>query len=215
MRGKAVRNETGTSWQGITPAYAGKSLLLRQQFFSRWDHPRVCGEKFSAHSARRYRTGSPPRMRGKATRPHAKPRPSRITPAYAGKRRHVQYRPSGNKDHPRVCGEKWKDVPKEIKLKGSPPRMRGKGRVASELARDAGITPAYAGKSKYRECKDRVLKDHPRVCGEKGKPGGKPRAIIGSPPRMRGKAESNPLGALERRITPAYAGKRIMKGEKK
>ena len=129
MRGKAVRNETGTSWQGITPAYAGKSLLLRQQFFSRWDHPRVCGEKFSAHSARRYRTGSPPRMRGKATRPHAKPRPSRITPAYAGKRRHVQYRPSGNKDHPRVCGEKWKDVPKEIKLKGSPPRMRGKVRL--------------------------------------------------------------------------------------
>ena len=166
MRGKAVRNETGTSWQGITPAYAGKSLLLRHQFFSRWDHPRVCGEKFSAHSARRYRTGSPPRMRGKATRPHAKPRPSRITPAYAGKRRHVQYRPSGNKDHPRVCGEKMMVASRPWRLRGSPPRMRGKGSAEILSTVFIGITPAYAGKRESLRREERFGGDHRHVWGE-------------------------------------------------
>ena len=30
---------------GITPAYAGKSIFVRLSDVVRWDHPRVCGEK--------------------------------------------------------------------------------------------------------------------------------------------------------------------------
>ena len=50
--------------------------------------------------------------------------------------------------------------------------------------------------------------DHPRVCGEKA-----PRhlalcCILGSPPRVRGKARHLVRGAVKRGITPACAGKR-------
>ena len=50
--------------------------------------------------------------------------------------------------------------------------------------------------------------DHPRVCGEKQKtpPWGVEKG--GSPPRMRGKADSAGCWASGCRITPAYAGKR-------
>ena len=65
-------------------------------------------------------------MRGKGTRKHRKRVLRGITPAYAGKRTCQTVGTAGNEDHPRVCGEK--DDLKEYadRLKGSPPRMRGK-----------------------------------------------------------------------------------------
>ena len=51
-----------------------------------------------------------------------------------------------------------------------------------------GITPAYAGKSSnYNGCGE-LVRDHPRVCGEKEMPDLTYRRAEGSPPRMRGKA---------------------------
>ena len=50
-----------------------------------WDHPRVCGEKLSISSAHISQTGSPPRMRGKASMILIHVNGERITPAYAGK----------------------------------------------------------------------------------------------------------------------------------
>ena len=46
MRGKALEDGTMNVLAGITPAYAGKSAALYDDFVSRQDHPRVCGEKF-------------------------------------------------------------------------------------------------------------------------------------------------------------------------
>ena len=46
--------------------------------------------------------------------------------------------------------------------------MRGKGAGIRDATQWLRITPAYAGKSEhYSDDPDR-LKDHPRVCGEKG-----------------------------------------------
>ena len=47
--------------------------------------------------------------------------------------------------------------------------MRGKGLPGFDEIMNAGITPAYAGKSFF--CPNRILwdRDHPRVCGEKTK----------------------------------------------
>ena len=36
-----------------------------------------------------------------------------ITPAYAGKSDHNSYAASDRKDHPRLCGEKTKKIPKQ------------------------------------------------------------------------------------------------------
>ena len=45
MRGKDNQLHTLGAKVGITPAYAGKSLLCNRSFLAARDHPRVCGEK--------------------------------------------------------------------------------------------------------------------------------------------------------------------------
>ena len=52
----------------ITPACAGKSLIRSPSIFSLPDHPRVCGEKHVLAMYAFAPLGSPPRVRGKASR---------------------------------------------------------------------------------------------------------------------------------------------------
>ena len=108
--------------------------------------------------------------------------------------------------------------------------MRGRGFEYVKQYGEAGITPAYAGKSFGYASFIAFMWDHPRVCGEEG-------WIVlflifgmGSPPRMRGRERqawpaSAAMGDHPRvcgeefdrttrhlsagGITPAYAGKRI------
>ena len=88
--------------------------------------------------------------------------------------------------------------------------MRGKaGAVISRLV-IIRITPAYAGKSAPSFPTILSVKDHPRLCGEKtnGKNGSRYQA--GSPPPMRGKDMTESESVGRKRITPAYAGKRVL-----
>ena len=86
--------------------------------------------------------------------------------------------------------------------------MRGKGRLKNLPILQIRITPAYAGKSMELSSNIMVLKDHPRLCGEKHSINTTIPHILGSPPPMRGKEAL--YSAVQRgdRITPAYAGKR-------
>ena len=136
---------------------------------------------------------------------------TRITPAYAGKRRRKSELPETLQDHPRLCGEKFFSVLHCTKYLGSPPPMRGKGLVQHLHMGDGGITPAYAGKSDNAGDRCRLRRDHPRLCGEKS---GIYKAMccrIGSPPPMRGKGIVKLKNARFMGITPAYAGKRFGK----
>ena len=110
-------------------------------------------------------------------------------------------------DHPRVCGEKPLPWIAAAALWGSPPRMRGKVPNRRSTETKPGITPAYAGKSTCLILFDTLLKDHPRVCGEKVLKDIKKAAAVGSPPRMRGKARPPSHRLRLHGITPAYAGK--------
>ena len=85
MRGKAAISRRRMSRIRITPAYAGKRQLLfdARRFFR--DHPRLCGEKSKSVTTCPMSAGSPPPMRGKATRANLGYGNKRITPAYAGK----------------------------------------------------------------------------------------------------------------------------------
>ena len=86
--------------------------------------------------------------------------------------------------------------------------MRGKAQVPPVRQRRAGITPAYAGKSRRKGICRRKAWDHPRLCGEKLDVFVSKKCVTGSPPPMRGKV----IASLSRglRITPAYAGKRLI-----
>ena len=106
MRGKGGSSPGPQNASRITPAYAGKSshFLLRKR--SKWDHPRVCGEKHLVPVVGVLGLGSPPRVRGKVL--------FLVLNSFL-------YR-----DHPRVCGEKCPPGKFFFMTVGSPPRMRGK-----------------------------------------------------------------------------------------
>ena len=69
--------------------------------------------------------------------------------------------------------------------------MRGKASAPPRPAGLPGITPAHAGKSWGAGHYYRHGQDHPRACGEKADKSRRRKSLIGSPPRMRGKAISD------------------------
>ena len=208
MRGKALHLNSYLIRQRITPAHAGKSITAYLNCSLKGDHPRACGEKPHTFDFAFVETGSPPRMRGKAAR-YAGPLPcQRITPAHAGKRGCSRSARRIRRDHPRACGEKCAISLVTIGKPGSPPRMRGKVQSNRQAIPGAGITPAHAGKSPEQKNHQRQNRDHPRACGEKCKMEEQTLNELGSPPRMRGKAEKAYCGHFPGGITPAHAGKR-------
>ena len=194
---------------GSPPRMRGKVSIASRFVCCFEDHPRVCGEKLNALLVAGSLMGSPPRMRGKGIQPCNQWVRVGITPAYAGKRLCCRVGSRVTGDHPRVCGEKGVPHRGGTRCRGSPPRMRGKGKKGLKKSPRYGITPAYAGKSYGDAAPRSVCGDHPRVCGEK--PWRSPAApgTQGSPPRMRGKAASTASTSLKTGITPAYAGKSL------
>ena len=146
-------------------------------------------------------------MRGKVLLyERRKPRKG-ITPAYAGKSSTFCTKSVCFRDHPRLCGEKPKRFSALGQPLGSPPPMRGKDLLVVQPCTADGITPAYAGKSRFHFNLVSVDKDHPRLCGEKSLIVYRLDSQRGSPPPMRGKDPVFPFCSATYRITPAYAGK--------
>ena len=100
-------------------------------------------------------------------------------------------------------------------MKGSPPRMRGKVPPMPLSRFQFGITPAYAGKRRCPRFHPGRIRDHPRVCGEKGRVRPAFLRTPGSPPRVRGKIRCLTARYSRARITPAYAGKRVSRSPAK
>ena len=207
MRGKANRFCRSHTDRRITPAYAGKSAFFFPAGAGNGDHPRLCGEKARQMRLSPAFRGSPPPMRGKVERHYYSDSTGRITPAYAGKRACPCLHGYVPWDHPRLCGEKYTVVPHFVPPLGSPPPMRGKGPSKAGKSYALRITPAYAGKSRFRCFSSTCREDHPRLCGEKTAFHSLKPLPLGSPPPMRGKAASAAETDYRRRITPAYAGK--------
>ena len=106
-----------------------------------------------------------------------------------------------------MCGEKTVTANETSAMGGLPPRVRGKAKTYSSAIGDVGITPACAGKSASLDVNQKRKWDYPRVCGEKRSSEVHSEALLGLPPRVRGKVivlTSPPSGI---RITPACAGK--------
>ena len=73
MRGKPDDRTVIIGTNGITPADAGKTVLLRKSNPQGQDHPRGCGENNAGEILFAVALGSPPRMRGKLERGRRKP----------------------------------------------------------------------------------------------------------------------------------------------
>ena len=167
VRGKARCDIEGLEGRRITPACAGKRPTTTRTRRSWRDHPRVRGEKPMRSALSVKFLGSPPRARGKGRRRSARQRRAGITPACAGKRDGSRLSIFDGGDHPRVRGEKRLIICVFRSHVGSPPRARGKDERRHAVGLSGGITPACAGKSLSRNCTRVIIKDHPRVRGEK------------------------------------------------
>ena len=97
----------------VSPAYAGKSDLTS--------------------GTQTLLQGSPPHVRGKASRLEYTTRRCRITPACAGKRGQGIARDLTDRDHPRMCGEKVRGAWLRNWRMGSPPHVRGKAELSSSI----------------------------------------------------------------------------------
>ena len=107
-------------------------------------------------------------------------------------------------------GEKQNSSSSGASLPGSLPHGRGKEASIFDDGQRLGITPALAGKSLSPASCRCHRGDHPRMGGEKYR--GAPAAILppGSPPRGRGKDVTGVEDHRNVRITPAWAGKRLL-----
>ena len=156
--------------------------------------------------------GSPPRGRGKVAGAACRDLLGGITPAWAGKRRCTAACNRLCWDHPRVGGEKIDSLPHRALYLGSPPRGRGKGCRIHSGIKPPRITPAWAGKSRKQQRKNRWKQDHPRMGGEKISTHCSQWSSVGSPPHGRGKASLCWFCFSVECITPAWAGKSMEAG---
>ena len=152
----------------ITPAWAGKSRTSGGRKLLARDHPRVGGEKVRLRWKPKSKKGSPPHGRGKGNPPTVTSVDDRITPAWAGKSALPPLSPRSARDHPRMGGEKQVGRAVGSSCKGSPPHGRGKELIQNLILQNLGITPAWAGKSKFDCNVSENDEDHPRMGGEKG-----------------------------------------------
>ena len=146
-------------------------------------------------------------MRGKRMVLYFRNQQRRITPADAGKTPRKTWTSLQSPDHPRGCGENFGACQHQAMSAGSPPRMRGKPYGGGLIFLLRRITPADAGKTKNLALVKLDSWDHPRGCGENIAISVMRLNQKGSPPRMRGKRPIQNSADLERRITPADAGK--------
>ena len=172
------------------------------------------GEKPGVCYTQCAKRGSPPRGRGKGWKAQEIKGKYGITPAWAGKSRLFIGFHFFGEDHPRVGGEKHMMRLHPIFPPGSPPRGRGKDRHHITGGLDAGITPAWAGKSSRPCVRLQAAWDHPRVGGEKPFTASVSFSKSGSPPRGRGKVWPVRKEHCEAGITPAWAGKRLKRSHR-
>ena len=132
--------------------------------------------------------------------------PFGLTPANAGTTPNQSPRGYGREAHPRECGDdsSWPSTPSTEF--GSPPRMRGRPPRLPRSWCSCRLTPANAGTT-FDGAKflfERTA--HPRECGDDGWAFACGIAVVGSPPRIRGRLEKDRGIFDPRRLTPANAG---------
>ena len=174
----------------ITPACAGRSDAVYATYSIRQDHPRLRGEKCAINKIDKKGKGSPPPARGEVCNLNVDEEFGRITPACAGRRYSLFVLRRPYWDHPRLRGEKYFLILLMMKIKGSPPPARGEGEKGIPRVAHGGITPACAGRSIVYVNSQGVIRDHPRLRGEKPILYLTPTRTRGSPPPAPGQVRN-------------------------
>ena len=172
---------------GLIPARAGKTRMLFTASALHPAHPRSRGENVVPLGQAAWVRGSSPLARGKPGAPHQRARLFRLIPARAGKTKPLNKTNPTLRAHPRSRGENLGAGVKVAESGGSSPLARGKLQGVRVRAREVGLIPARAGKTK------RIIMGAKRSDG--------------SSPLARGKRRGPPGGPQEDGLIPARAGK--------
>ena len=124
-RGTPRKRRFTTRSTGVIPTDAGNTLHGKVSGVSGRDHPRTCGEHLNCLPSHDRYSGSSPHMRGTLMVGCTQPQLAGIIPAHAGNTGYQSPCKSGQRDHPRTCGEHIEYEKTERGTGGSSPHMRG------------------------------------------------------------------------------------------
>ena len=191
---------------GIIPACAGSTRSACRKCRILGDHPRMCGEHCRGQAMLLEARGSSPHVRGALLRPQRRRQRHGIIPACAGSTSTCSWRRSRTRDHPRMCGEHNRLLPRGRTAAGSSPHVRGALQRRTQCHLTTGIIPACAG-STITSCSIcRLSWDHPRMCGEHKQWFYRLQVHRGSSPHVRGAPDYVFAYCRDIGIIPACAG---------
>ena len=186
-RGKPLFKRIMRFYEGLIPAWAGKTVPPVTLPGYQGAHPRVGGENWFHARVSQALRGSSPRGRGKPSVRLRKCTPRGLIPAWAGKTRLGTLTTSRSRAHPRVGGENYLSLP--------------------FFTLFTWLIPAWAGKTLGRASAPSSEPAHPRVGGENAHGHGRRHRRRGSSPRGRGKPHGARLAPGVSGLIPAWAGK--------
>ena len=126
----------------------------------------MCGEHRNIIACICVSLGSSPHVRGAQKHCRHRRGVPGIIPACAGSTIRFYPECGGNGDHPRMCGEHFKDGKATAEDVGSSPHVRGAHLDRRLPRRESGIIPACAGSTLSLSTTQALRWDHPRMCGE-------------------------------------------------
>ena len=206
VRGTLAESTEDVQRLGIIPACAGNTSNATCSTCGGGDHPRMCGEHYTALIALLRDWGSSPHVRGTLTSFFGLISLSSIIPACAGNTGGVGVVDAHLRDHPRMCGEHPVEYRCAYAELGSSPHVRGTHFDTPRSWYYFGIIPACAGNTRetFRPC--RAVGDHPRMCGEHPLSSIDNSINTGSSPHVRGTLPTGRCMSCTFGIIPACAG---------
>ncbi len=166
----------------------------------------MCGERQVGAYRGGIASGSSPRVRGTPRCRSCGVRRRRFIPACAGNARCATPGSRPSSVHPRVCGERDRNLMPAPAMGGSSPRVRGTLPVDFTYIAHLRFIPACAGNAggSVRVYQEQSV--HPRVCGERPPSALAGTGTAGSSPRVRGTLQVALRAGDHGRFIPACAG---------
>ena len=189
------------------PAWAGKPGAVRRRTTAPEVYPRVGGETFSRMITRTWDDGLSPRGRGNPLAQRLRDSRAGSIPAWAGKPKAVMGSTLSRPVYPRVGGETCHAPACAAWRMGLSPRGRGNRGAGDGTTTFNGSIPAWAGKPPTGPGSESQAAVYPRVGGETHVRIRQWPYDEGLSPRGRGNLIDGPLGGLDIRSIPAWAGK--------
>ena len=206
-RGKLVQAVLELVGEGLIPAHAGKTQILRSRRARLAAHPRSRGENGSRPGPVLLVGGSSPLTRGKRRGRLGGGRGVGLIPAHAGKTASIAMMMCPFRAHPRSRGENEPSRAIRSTAPGSSPLTRGKHVGHADSLAGGGLIPAHAGKTAGAYRRIRSGRAHPRSRGENDAYIRVGNALTGSSPLTRGKQMHEMTDELFQGLIPAHAGK--------